>query len=422
MAENPDSRKKPARKQGEFELATPTIAKQPSRPKAKPPAVMRSGTAQAGIPSPASGSRPPASALKPAPPEAGPQEAAPAPAKPAAQKPAQLPAQAPAPKASEQKAAPAPTTPQPKTAQPPAPKPPDKEEDEFIENMKVPLLGWWDFVRANFKQYYIELLKLGLMKLVVSVGAFIIMLLLALALVFGTASLGGGIVGIILMAAVILAGYFVIFWVNNAFEAAAYTMTDAMLSGRKYSMAETLISQKGRTLSYTVADAAFRILMLVPAAAVIAVLYVALGPGAGGASLMVGLMAAYLFFIVYLMLAGALYEFLTQFWRYGFAVENRGIIDSLKGGLSLVRRNPLEVIVFDFILLVMILLASIPMMVFYFAAYIVLMVVMFIPVLGIFLYFAGFLLVYLVAILLLALVEVAWRPAHCLFWKRMKAL
>jgi hypothetical protein len=160
--------------------------------------------------------------------------------------------------------------------------------------------------------------------------------------------------------------------------------------------------------------------LIVPAAVIIAVPFLLLSSG-GGVPLVLGLMAAYLFFIAYLMLAGTLYEFLTQFWRYGFAVEGRGIVESLKSGLSLVRRWPLEVLVFDFILLIMMALASIPMMVFYFAAYFVLMVVMFIPVVGIFLYFAGFMLVYLVAILLLALVEVAWRPAHCLFWKRMKA-
>ncbi len=400
MAENPDSQKKPAKKQGEFELATPTIAKQSSRPKAKPPAAARSGQA---------------------PPKAAP--------------PSPKPAQAPAPKPAEEKAAPVPTAPQPKTAQPPAPKPAarkeapapvpaqkapgNREEDEFIENMKVPLLGAWDFVRANFKQYYIELLKIGLMKLVVTLGAFIVMVLLALALAFGTAALGGGIVGILLMAAVILAGYFAIFWLNNAFEVVAYTMTDAMLGGRKYALVETVLSQKRKTLTYTVVDAAFRIVMLIPAVVIIAVPFLFLNAG-GGVPLILGLMAAYLFFIAYVMLTGTLYEFLTQFWRYGFAVESRGIVESLKSSIALVRGWPLEVIVFDFILMIMMALASIPMMVFYFAAYVVLMFVMFIPVVGLFLYLAGLLLVYLVSILLIALMEVAWRPAHCLFWKRMK--
>jgi len=337
-----------------------------------------------------------------------------------AQKPPQ-PTAAPAP-------APALPPPPPSPAAIPAPKEPQPpKKDDFVDYISEPFGAWWSFTAANFKEYYVRLLKLNFARLFVMIGLTIGLLIILIASMFAGAYLQWNIAAIAAIIVLALLCILVVGWADQCFESAAFSLTEAQANRKPFSILNALNFVKGVTFRYVLVDALVRFVFCLPAIIVLAIPLIALFSGSVMASTIffMGFWVAYLFFIVYGFFANLLLNFLTQFWRYGFLFEGMGVIASLKGGVSLIKRRFPEVLVSDFIIIALILVASIPYFIFFGITWLGLfflqMMAMAIPLVGLAIYLIAVFIVAIIAIFLTTIVDLAWRPAQYFVWRKVSA-
>ncbi|MEW6722140.1 MAG: hypothetical protein AB1324_02675 [Candidatus Micrarchaeota archaeon] len=323
---------------------------------------------------------------------------------------------------------PAPASPPTSPATPPSPQP---IPDEFIAPIKGALDDWWVFLKGNYKDYYLRLLKLNLSKLLATIlfTVVAVIALFAAGFLLGGSGMGaGGILAIpliILMVLAIIAFVLAYLWIDYTFESAALMLTHSRVSGKDFSIIEGVRSAARKTLDFTLIDSGLRLLVLLPAILLLGLplLMMVQGQSFLGAS-MAGFMVAYLVFWVYLIVSMPLYNFAVQFWRFGFLLEGRDVLDSLKSGFLLLKSKLAETAVFVLLMAAIGLLFLIPYAIYYAVAYVFILVVqlvaMFIPVVGLIIYVALWLLFALSLVFFQTLFELSWRPLHYMFWKRIK--
>ncbi len=280
---------------------------------------------------------------------------------------------------------------------------------------------------AEYAGYYANLLKLNLSRILLQSGMLILFVAVAVALALGYGAMqvpGGPLAAIAAAAILAILALLIFFWVMNCFDNAAYVLTDAMLEKKPYHLADALGKVAGKSMRFTIVDSVLRLVLLIPVIILLLIPFAGLltGTPAGGVLFIMGIWIAVLVFTIYRMVVDLAYHFVTQFWKYGFVLGSDGLIDSLKGGAGLVRSKFLETIVMDFIIIVITLIASLPLIMFslfmYFALLFAQFMLMLIFPYGLLVYAALVFVVAIVAVFLSTIAEMAWRPLHMLFWKK----
>jgi hypothetical protein len=314
--------------------------------------------------------------------------------------------------------------PKPATPASPAIAKKPEETDDFAEIISQPVSGAWDFLQTGYPSVYLSLLKLNLARnslYFISIVA-LFGISFGIVLAFPGYATGSPLIFWGAMLFIMLAGFALILWMVQTFESAAYILIAQKFAKKPYSMIGALKSASGPTLKYSFLDLLLRLLVLVPGL-LLFLLPFGLQMATGMSAILApGLVFAYIAFLVYYFFANMAYEFLVQFWRYGFLMEGLGVVASLKRALALIRSRPIETFVFDLVYLVVSLIFSIPSFVFGVVAYFVLMFVqlvslMALGMLGYAVYIAVALLLSIVGIVFSSMMEAACRPLHYLFWK-----
>ena len=322
-----------------------------------------------------------------------------------------------------------------------APKSPQK--GGLLDFAMEPFSKWLDFIKKNWKGYYLGLVKIAFFDLAVSAAFLMIMglVLAAIAIVgFGLNALMNGAAmaaisanAVLLVAAVVIAAVIVLVlgWITTTIRLSTIVFTDASLNGKKFSLRETCWAIKGKVLRYLVLSMAIGLVVAIPVL-VVGGIYImgagAAGLAGGGAA---GLAAAGGFLVfaivsIYIVVAAILYAFLTQFWQYGFLVGGLGVRDSLKKAVGIVRMRLAEVLVFDVIWLIGGVVFAIPLIAFRLVEQIIGMVVN--VVVGLIgndiLILATALIIMVISTifqtLLGTVVEAFSLPTQYLFWKKVK--
>lgn len=308
------------------------------------------------------------------------------------------------------------------------------ETDELTDKLISPLSEAWELLKGGVAPLYLSLLKLNLARNI----AYYLSLALLIGILFGLTMASAGMPESLppwaLFAALLAIGLFagfLILWMVQTFESAAFILVRDKAEGRPYSMRAALGEASSPTFRFVFVDIGVWLLLFLPliilavlAAAFLMPQQLLLGSGAndGGARLI--LFSAYILAILYVLGASLLYTFITQFWRYGFLLQGRGVVESLKASLGLIRENPLEVVLFDLIVVAASVFASIPSYIFGFMMYFVLMFVQVIAILalgpfGFAVYFAAAIVVALLALVFSTITDTVCRPLHYMFWRRL---
>jgi hypothetical protein len=306
---------------------------------------------------------------------------------------------------------------------------------------------WLDYIRPNLVRYYTGILKINLASLfatwalLIAIIAVVVVIAFALGiLVIGTGGISAGnspalllpilvIVAIIIIILAILA----LQLVQTTIESTSIVFTDAEFNDKDFSIMGTSGRIAGRILRYILVNAAIWIAILIPVI-ILAIALAAWGGGmisassADGTGFLSGLLAVMAFVmlvILYYFIAAMVYYFLTQFWIFGFLVDGKGVIESLRASVSIIRKRPLEVIGFDILFIVGMLVFSIPLIIFNFIAYIPMTLLdtaarlsYNIILWGI--YLSAVIVQSILIVFFTSFVQVFTTPAHYLFWKRIK--
>jgi hypothetical protein len=340
-------------------------------------------------------------------------------------------------KAKKPAAAPAGQGPAPAKAAAPQPRaagvPPAKQEDEFTSRIFSPVSAAWDLLRSGALSLYIPLLKLNLVRNI----AYFICLALLLAVLAGAAiAAGPGAYAanppafLAMMGVILLGGGIIILWLMQTFESAAYVLVAAKAGNKPYSMRAALGDSAPPTFRYALLDAGLRLLVLLPLALILVAGYMSLSPlnslpsDSARPAFGVFFVFAYVLFIAYIFLSNLLYEFAAQFWRYGFLIEKRPVVQSLKRGLGLIRESPFEVLLFGIIYAAVFLVSSVPSffygIVMYFAVvFVQIAAILVVGPAGYIVYAAAVILAALVGVVFSTITETVCRPLHYMFWKRL---
>jgi len=244
----------------------------------------------------------------------------------------------------------------------------EKEVNRFSDYVADPFSRWWDYIRGNVGRYYLSLLSIEFLNLfikgliLVFFGAIVFGLVLALGGLEALVQQFGAFYTIIaLLAALLVFGavaLLLISWVQQTLGLVICAYTNAELTGKKFSIFEAANRLKGRALRLLLVESAIWFVLLLPitvfGAIIMTLLFGLILLSVSSAFALTGIlvllpvfMATYLIGIIYIILVNLIYGFLAQFWRYGVAVEELGVIAALKKSVSIVKARPFETFTFD---------------------------------------------------------------------------
>jgi hypothetical protein len=220
-----------------------------------------------------------------------------------------------------------------------------------------------DFVRSNFKELFVKYLKVGLTAALVGLALFILFALITFLPLMAVAgdfssippylSSNLPVLGLLIIWAFI--AFFLLDWITESISFAAYLITKEQFLG-KYSGIIPIFQK----IKYPVLG--FLLLNL-------AIMVVALGIPALILFLLKESSSIFLFgiflLIIYLLIFMILYRFFAQFWAWELLVAEKGVIDSLKSSINIVKNNIIGVFVFDILLFVASLVISVPFIILY---------------------------------------------------------
>jgi hypothetical protein len=259
--------------------------------------------------------------------------------------------------------------------------PAQKNNPELGELVISPFKAWLDYISGNYVRYYTGLLKINIVALLVDWGLVLLLGLAIAGLLFAMlgaptfagilaspaigikaalSALAGNIAMLAALAAVIIIGIFAITWLVDTVSFTSVVFTDTEFCGKGFSIGETFGGMKWTVLRYVIVNAAIWLVIALPA---IALLIMIVSAMAGAAS---GVLA--LLLLAYILLAMLVFGFLTQFWRFGFLLEGKGVIESLKASVAIARKQPLGVFLFDVFWVVGMFVCMIPMLCYSFVA------------------------------------------------------
>ena len=256
----------------------------------------------------------------------------------------------------------------------------------FFDPIIEPFRKWVDYIRPNLVRYYAGLLKINIVSLLVGWAFVLLFAMIAIAAVFLIVGSSGismsglmKIIGNMTAIIVILIAGVLIFaamsWAKTSIDLSAVLYTDSEFNGKSFDIIGSAWSIKWKALLFIITDIAIWFVIMLPIIAAVLVL-IATGALAGaglsgpssGSGAFIGVMGMFLgiflleiaafAYIIFMLLA---FGFLAQFWRFGFLLGGMGIVESLKASVSIIKRNPLEVLVFDILWVVGFIIFSIPL-------------------------------------------------------------
>jgi hypothetical protein len=321
---------------------------------------------------------------------------------------------------------------------------PSKPEPDFIDLVAQPFGRWFDFIRTEPVRYYLGILRINILSLLAGWALLVLFLLVVTCIAFALfgallftspagvlQNISGSIGAILAIAVLFLIGILMISWAKTSIELCAYDFTDSQFGKRGFAIKDTLGRIKWPAFRFMLIESAIWVVIMIPLAIIAALLIGALALvgdslGALGPFVIVFLavMAEILAFI-YLIFMSIAFGFFSQFWRFGFLIDGRGVMESLRAGVRIIIRRPLEVICFDLGWLLVGLLFSLPLILFstvggfFIGLFRSLAIMSLNPIL-----WAVLLIVLvmeaLITALLSSLVQAFSLPTLYLFWKRMK--
>ncbi len=293
-----------------------------------------------------------------------------------------------------------------------------------------PITEWWGYikVKSNYQKHYLGFLKIT----AVALGTALVLALVLGGILFGAAALAGVLLKnlLILVPFILFAtiAYIAVMWVACSFKLTNVLFTDAQLSGKPFGLMASFNRIKIPVLKYLLTKGAILFVLLLP---VLVLLGISLASMLSGNAILViagvvSLVFVYILFIIYAILVGVVFQFVTQFWVYGFLLEGKGIVESLKASYRLARSKILETAVFDIISHFISMALSIPFLIFYFVAYFGFMLLqltfLVMPLAGMVMVGVALLVAAVIAMLLITIVELYNVPSHYLYWKKLKGL
>lgn len=328
-----------------------------------------------------------------------------------------------------------------------APEPMSQKEDIF-EFLSKPFRVWIEYIRTAYKRYYLSLLKINLTALIAGWGLGVILLIIGLliAVVLNgfnpaldpqkIASFFANTTDLIVVAAFLVVAIILESWLSNSIKLTAILYTHSQIEGADFSFWGASKKIKWKVLRYILIDAVLRVILLLPLILFFALAilggFTSFGPSAGNDfSTILANIAALLLMIVigifYILVVYFLYAFLTQFWSYGFLINDLGIIPSLRRSLGIIRRRFIEVILFDVFWGVGILVLMVPLFVFsilwgFFRSFLSFLSTLAGLKGGIFwvFYILSIILETIVVIMLSTMVQSFSLPTQYMFWKKVK--
>ncbi|MDD5172034.1 MAG: hypothetical protein PHF60_03280 [Candidatus ainarchaeum sp.] len=303
-----------------------------------------------------------------------------------------------------------------------------KNEDEFGDAITSPFGQWWGYIKANFAKFYLKMLAINLIDLVVKILIMVLLLAVVMGggIAIGSASselASAGLTGMAIIAVVYLIYLLISNWLHYAIKFLAILFADSEFSKKPFSMWGSFTAIAGRAFRFTIVDGLIRIALLLPVILVAVLVFLNISWPPQGASAIL-LMAAYFVAILYIFVVFSMYTIVVQFWSYGFLIEGLGVVDSLKKGVSILRKKILETLIFDIAGAMLYLMAMIPLVVVYFVLYFVMMLAMIsaaalMPGMGIVMVILWVLVLGIAVVIFTSLAECAWVPTHYLFWKKI---
>ena len=239
----------------------------------------------------------------------------------------------------------------------------------FFDKVAEPFKEWSGYVGKNHIGYYLGLLKI---LIVAAVAGFIIFTVFAvISGILASTEPGAGIlVGIVLMAVGLLAGE----WIQRALKLTAIIYTDAEFSKKRFAMLDAFSKIKWPVLRYLLLEIIILLILSIPAIILFGMATMNFIEAMGSTLVTDGQipledLTSTLASVMPLYFAGLAYEiaiiigfaFLAQFWAYGFLIQGKGVVDSLKDGIGIVKNNAALVVVFDMVWIIGILVFAIPL-------------------------------------------------------------
>ncbi|MBN1170057.1 hypothetical protein JXA56_03455 [Candidatus Micrarchaeota archaeon] len=239
----------------------------------------------------------------------------------------------------------------------------------FFDKIVKPFIEWSNYVSKNHIRYYVGLLKILLFSAVAG--------LIIAAIINLISSAAGGIeeIGIIAGSVILLLGMAIIYWIQKAISLTTVLYTDAEFSKRKFSIMEAFGKIKWPVLRYIILECVILLVLLIPAIIMFSVgimnllnLMVQTNGGIddieGMVQTITGTVALYLAGIAYAFVIVIGYNYLVQFWIYGFLLQGKGVVNSLKESVGIVRNNIFLVFAFDLVWLAIAMIFAIPFIIY----------------------------------------------------------
>ncbi|NYZ74168.1 hypothetical protein H0O00_03425 [Candidatus Micrarchaeota archaeon] len=321
-------------------------------------------------------------------------------------------------------------------------KPKEKKGDDFGNAITSPFGQWWDYIKANFVKCYLMLLAIGLLALVAATALELISSLggtIALPLLESTNL--SDLSSIALLAGIILV--FLLFsvftiWLSKSISMTSVAFINSEFARQPFGIWAAANAIRGKVFRFLVVNFCIEFVIALPLIIVVVLLLgvsLYMSTMTVGASLYTGamtpvvgmlalivLMLVTIAVVLYYLAALVIYSFITQFWQYGFIVQGLGVVDALKQSFALVRKRPLECLIFDIALIIISLIAMIPAITVSFGVY---FAMIFLNILVMLLPFpfnvlAMSLVSLVISVIILVFTTIAecvWLPTHYLFWK-----
>lgn len=307
------------------------------------------------------------------------------------------------------------------------------EQTKTSDLVFSPIRDSISFLRLNFKEYYLDLLKIVVSKIAVSLCLLLVFGLIFLIGYFSISMLHlnpGLPIEIGLLAIFLFIFWLIALVIQETFGLATMLLTEAKLSGQKFNLKETVFSLYKTAFKFLVVDSVVRLILAIPVILVIGFMIASPMTLAGThdfssiMSFMAVFLVAYIFVFLYLLVVQILYYFFLQFWQYGFLFEKMGIIAAMKRSVALAKSKPFDVLIFDVIFIILSALASLPLMAFVMIVYVCMIflevLTIFFPPLGLVVLAVAFIIIIIGAVLLSTITMMVSLPTHMLFWKKLK--
>ena len=316
-------------------------------------------------------------------------------------------------------------------------KKPSRTED-FADYITEPLKRWYSYIKDNALSYYCQLLKISLLSTFVSLA-----LLLLFGLVFGGIVMAVGGVGVlsgvldslgtavafVIFGLFLVAALFITVWIRSSISLTAIVFTDTVFRKRGFSIIEAFNAIKGRVFRFLVLRWAILFILMLPLLLLFGFIAYqwttaegSQDPGAVIAALVLQLLFAITIGVLYYILVAILYTFLLQFWTYGFLVGGLSVVEAFKQSIRIIKRRFLEVLAFDIIWYVGLVVFSIPATIygvfFEFLGRVFLAFVEFLVPFGWVLIFPALLIHVLISVALSTVAQTFGLPTHYLFWRK----